>query len=100
MGQDMSIQARLISNSRNQTFRANSSMRRCNQIDSGLYRTPSVLYNDFEEQEFCDEENNQDTVDIGLEDDDLDIMRFVSDNTQNDINATQAMYGIMREVSS
>jgi hypothetical protein len=61
-------------------------MRRCNQIDSGLYRTPSVLYNDFEEQEFCDEENNQDTVDIGLEDDDLDIMRFVSDNTQNDIN--------------
>ena len=100
MGQDMSIQARLISNSRNQTFRANSSMRRYNQIDSGLYRTPSVLYNDFEEQEFCDEENNEDTVDIGLDDDDLDIMRFVSDNTQNDINATQAMYGIMREVSS
>jgi hypothetical protein len=94
MGKDMSIQARVISNTRNQTFRSNSSTTRI-----AIGRTPSVLYNDFEQDEFYDEEDIAVAEAVGI-DGDLDITQFVSDNTQNYTNATQEMYGIMRAVSS
>lgn len=109
-GNDVSLQARIISNSRNQTFRSQSNqapvrssgahITRSNAIDLqplGLCRSVSYTYNEFENEEneesiYHDEEDEETDMD--------DITQFVSENTQNDLNATQEMYGVMRCVSS
>lgn len=114
-GNDISLQARIISNTRNQTFRSQSNqaaeysqashITRSNAIDLepvGLSRSVSCTYNEFEGEENEGEEieGEENEGEENEETDIDDITLFVSENTQNDLNATQEMYGVMRSVSS
>ena len=103
-GDDMNITARIISNTRNQTFRSASTRRpiarqnACPSMSFGLQRSISANYNELEMDESIIIDTHEDT-DVDVYDED-DIARFVSDNTQNLCDATQDMCEIMRAVSS
>jgi uncharacterized protein YegL len=102
-GEYMNIQARFMSNTRTQTFRSSSvnrQIRRNQRLPAGLHRSISATYNEMEDDEReIDEETFIDDEETVI-DDENDIAYYQSENTQNDLNATQEMYGLMRAVST
>jgi hypothetical protein len=101
-GDQMNITARIISNTRNQTYRSSLTRapiarQNAHSMSGGLQRSISANYNDLEMDESFDNEENETAIDVYDED---DITRFVSENTQNVCDVTQDMCEIMRAVSS
>lgn len=102
-GNEMNITARIISNTRNQTYRSASARvpiarQNANQsMSGGLQRSISASYNELEMDDTIIGDEEETVIDVYDED---DISQFVSENTQNLCDATQDMCEIMRAVSS
>jgi hypothetical protein len=93
---NMFLDARIISNLRNQSFRSSSSGKEVSYRDYNLLRTPSQCYDDESELEELDEEIHVDERNVG---DENDIENYKSENVHNDMNNTQSMNEIIRDVS-
>jgi len=88
---DIYLTARIISNTRNQSFRSSSSGKTDVYYNRGALRQRNFEY---------DEEEEDNLRECAIELDEYDIENYNSENVQNDINNSQCMSEIIREVSS